>query len=330
MDITQLPEVLHGQPQFRFQQINHLLYQDLIVDWQQATVLPKALMTELALHCPLTIIAMVTKLPRSSSKAVITLADGLKIETVLINNTDGRHTVCVSSQVGCPLGCKFCATGAMGFKRNLTSQEIVEQVLYWARQLKDQDESIDNIVFMGMGEPLLNIDNVLSAIKIINDPESLNLGSRRISVSTVGIKAGLDKIMRSSLQINLAISLHAPTDKLRAQLMPVHQNTSLKELMAMVAHYTEQTNRQVMFEYIMLKEVNDNLAEAEKLAVLLDNHRLYMVNLINYNQTGKFRPSTPARIRAFQNILLRAGLKVTVRDSQGQASQAACGQLAVT
>jgi 23S rRNA (adenine2503-C2)-methyltransferase len=328
MNIERLSEVLSAQPKFRYKQIQILLYQDLITNWSAATVLPQDVRASLNELCPLSITAEETRLKDGSSKAVIILDDNLKIETVLIRNSDKRNTVCVSSQVGCPLNCAFCATGAMGFKRNLTSQEIVEQVLYFARKLKAINQKVDNIVFMGMGEPFLNTDNVLGAIKILHDPEGFNLGSRRVSISTVGIKAGLEKLQQSGLQINLAISLHAPNDKLRAELMPVHKNTTIKELMTIIKKYTAATNRQVMFEYIMLNGVNDRPEDAKQLAELLNDHRLFMVNLINYNQTGKFVSSTTARIRVFQNTLLRAGLKVTVRDSRGQDMNAACGQLA--
>jgi len=328
MNIKKIYSILADQPKFRLQQINHLLFQDLITDWDQATVLPKDLRESLAKECSLEIEAETKHLANNSTKAMIVLEDGLRIETVLINNYDGRNTVCVSSQVGCSLGCAFCATGAMGFKRNLTAQEIFEQVLFFARRLKLMNQKIDNIVFMGMGEPLLNLDNVLDAIKTFNDPKCFNLGIRRISISTAGIKAGIEKLKNSGLQINLALSLHAADDKLRAELMPVHRSTNLKELMGVIKDYAQTTNRQIMFEYIMLKDVNDSEIDAEKLASLLDDHRLYLVNLINYNQTGKFTPSTSARIRNFKNILMRAGLKVTVRDSHGQDINAACGQLA--
>ena len=201
---------------------------------------------------------MVSK-KEDSVKAKITLKDGLEIETVLMRHRDGRNTVCVSSQVGCPLGCLFCATGKMGFKRNLTAEEILEQVIFFARFLKLEDGRVTNVTFMGMGEPFLNYDNVLNAIKILNDAKYFNIGVRSLSISTAGIIEGIKKLSDESLHVNLAISLHAPSDNLRKSLMPIDKKYPLPDVLVAVDEYIEKTKRKVMFEYVLIKGVNVEL-----------------------------------------------------------------------
>ncbi|HLD31875.1 MAG TPA: 23S rRNA (adenine(2503)-C(2))-methyltransferase RlmN [Patescibacteria group bacterium] len=330
MDLDHIKLALQGEPKFRFAQAWQAIFQDLIHSWQDNTTLPKALREKLEKEAPLEIQAEIFGSQKSPTvKAVLTLIDKNKIETVLLRHQDGRQTVCLSSQVGCPLNCAFCATGKMGFKRNLTVSEIISQLLFFARYLKQKgpEEKINNVVFMGMGEPFLNYDNVLAAIKIINDPTSFNIGARHISISTSGIVEGIKKFTKEDLQLNLAISLHAPNDKLRNQLMPINIRYPLKEVLVAVEKYVEKKSRQVMFEYLLLDQINDSEKEAKELADLL-SHPLYLVNLLTYNPTGSFLPSPPARVRKFKNILLRAGLNVTQRHSFGSDIKAACGQLA--
>jgi len=256
----------------------------------------------------------------------MTLDDGLKIETVLMKLND-RYTVCLSSQVGCPLGCSFCATGALGFKRNLSDQEIINQAILWARYLKPQGVAIDNLVFMGMGEPFLNYDNVMKAIKFLNSQNSLNIGARKISISTVGIIEGIKKMAQEPWQLNLAISLHATRDNLRSELIPTNKKYSIKKIIQAVDDYIEETGRKVMFEYLMIKDVNDSDEEAKALVGLM-RAPLYMVNLIPYNSTGKFKASSTDRITKFKQILIDGRVNVTLRRSLGQDISAACGQLA--
>jgi 23S rRNA (adenine2503-C2)-methyltransferase len=226
------------------------------------------------------------------------------------------------------LRCTFCATGQNGFSRNLTSEEIVEQVIFWARYLKTEGkgEKVDNLVFMGMGEPFLNYDQFIKAVKFINNPETLNIGARRLSVSTVGLTEGIKRLAGEKLQINLAISLHAPNDELRRELMPIAQKYSLREIFKAVDNYIVKTGRRVMFEYLMIKGVNDSDKQAQELAELMAKP-LYLVNLIPYNPTGKFRPSDRERIDAFKKILEERKIPVTVRLSFGGSINAACGQL---
>jgi len=242
------------------------------------------------------------------------------------------NTICVSSQVGCPLGCAFCATGALGFKRNLAAEEIIEQVIFWARELKrafqtaEAGAKIDNVVFMGMGEPFLNYQEFIKAAKFINDAEKLNIGARRLSVSTAGLTEGIKRLSGEKLQMNLAISLHAPLDGLRASLMPIAKKYPLAEIFKAIDNYILKTGRRVMFEYLMLKGINDSDEDAELLAQLM-RKPLYLVNLIPYNLTGRFQTSSRERIDAFQKILETNNVAVTVRLSFGANIGAACGQL---
>lgn len=215
----------------------------------------------------------------------------------------------------------------MSFKRNLKDFEIVEQVLFFARYLKNSQERVTNVVFMGMGEPFLNYENVISAIKILNDKEGFNLGARKFSISTAGIIEGIEKLAEEKLEVNLAISLHAPDDKLRSKLMPIGKKYSIKKILETVDDYIRKTNRKVMFEYLMIKDVNDSDSLAKKLIKLMKK-RLYLVNLISYNPTADFKPSSKERIQKFKSILEKAGVYVTERYRFGREIKAACGQLA--
>ena len=329
MGLDNLKRALLWEPLFRLKQAQKAVFQDLIEDWQEAAVLPLALRQRLAKECSLSIRAdAVVSSDKRTVKALITLTDGLKIETVLMRYP-GRNTVCVSSMVGCPLKCEFCATGQMGFKRNLTVDEIIEQVLFFNRYLKKEDRRVNSVVFMGMGEPFLNYDNVMEAIKILNDKDKFNIGARHISISTVGIVEGIKKFSENPLQINLAISLHAADDTLRSKIMPINKKYPLKEVFKAVEDYLEKTSRQVMFEYTMIRGVNDSLDQAQKLAKLLSRFKksLFVVNLILYNPTGVFSPSLPSTLKIFKEALERDKIKVTERYRFGKDIKAACGQL---
>ncbi|MDP2944196.1 MAG: 23S rRNA (adenine(2503)-C(2))-methyltransferase RlmN [bacterium] len=330
MNLEKLNDILKDEPKFRYAQINKALWQEYISSWAEASSLPKVLRETLAAACSLEIKAEVFKSKEGpkSLKALITLEDGEIIETVLIRQKEARNTVCVSSQVGCPLGCAFCATGMNGFSRNLTAEEIVEQVLFWARYLKAEgkEEKIANLVFMGMGEPFLNYAEFIKAVKFLNNPETFNIGARRLSVSTVGITEGIKRLAGEQLQINLAISLHAAFDNLRQSLIPVAKKYPLHEIFRAVDNYITKTGRRVMFEYLMIKGVNDTDKDALELVKLMKKP-LYLVNLIPYNATGKFKSSDRERIDAFKKILEDNGVPATVRLSFGSGIDAACGQL---
>jgi len=319
MNLKNLNKIIEKEPAFRKKQIEKLIYQDAIDDWDNATVLPLKLREELKKETSLKIKAEIFK-SKNVEKALITLEDNSQIETVLMKHGD-RTTVCVSSQVGCALGCKFCATGKLGFKRNLETEEILEQVLVFKRK-----ERIRNIVFMGMGEPFLNYDNVLNAVKILNNENAFNIGARHISISTVGITEGIEKLSNEKLQVNLAISLHAPNNNLRLKLMPISKKYSLENILKTVNEYIKKTNRKVMFEYTLIDSINDSIENAKELSKIV-KHPLYMVNLIKYNDTEEFKAPSNEKIKRFKNYLEKGGINVTERYRFGGDIHAACGQL---
>lgn len=335
MDLKKFQRSFDNEPKYRLNQATKSLFQDLIKNWQEAIGLPLALREKLDKEFPIEIKAEVfTSKDKNTVKTLITLGDGLEVETVLMRHADKRNTVCVSSQVGCPMGCSFCATGKMGFKRNLEIWEILEQILFFARYLKlttsevvNFDKKITNVVFMGMGEPFLNYQNVMAAIKILNDKNGFNLGARHISISTVGVVEGIERLADEDLQINLAISLHAPDNETRSKIMPANKNYPIENILKAVDAYIKKTNRQVMFEYLMLKGVNDSEEHAKSLAKLMKKP-LYMVNLIAYNPTGIYDPSPASQIKKFKEILEHEGITVTQRHEFGQDIGGACGQLA--
>jgi len=331
MDIKNLEKVLDppagGEPRFRLKQAREAIFKNFISDWQEATFFSKDLREELNKKCLLEIKADVLVSKKEDSvKARITLNDGLKIETVLMRHKDGRNTVCVSSQAGCPLACGFCATGKMGFKRNLNYLEIIEQVIFFNRYLKK--DRVTNVTFMGMGEPFLNYDNVIKAVKFLNDKEYFNIGARSISISTAGIIEGIEKLAKEGLQINLAISLHASDNELRSSLMPINRKYPIKEILRAVDEYIKKTKRKVMFEYVLIKGVNDSDEQAKELAKIMAK-KLYFVNLILYNPTGSFKPSDTKRVERFKAILKKSGINFVQRYRFGDDIKAACGQFAV-
>lgn len=350
MNLMKIAEVLEKEPNFRLKQVKKAIFFDLIENWDEATTLPQNLRQQLSKSCPLQELKaekILTSKDGQTIKVLFVLKDGLKveenyffstfasvrrslvIESVLMRHIDGRRTVCVSSQVGCSIGCRFCATGQRGFKRNLSSSEIFDQVLFFARLLKKTKEKVTNIVFMGMGEPFLNYDNVLEAIKILNDKEGFNLGARHISISTVGITEGIEKLAKEKLQVNLAISFHAPNNELRTKLIPINKKYPIEKVLSAVDDYIKKTKRRVMFEYLMIDGVNNSPKQAEELAELLKKP-LYFINLISFNPIGRsdFKPSPGWKIKKFKEILEKAGLSVTQRYRFGREIKAACGQLA--
>jgi 23S rRNA (adenine2503-C2)-methyltransferase len=331
MNLEKLENILIEEPKFRLKQAKQAIFIDLIDDWNQATNFPLPLREKLNQACPLNIKAEIFKSRgHDSVKALIALADGLKIETVLMRHADSRNTVCISSQVGCALGCQFCATGKLGFKRDLTADEIVEQVLMWARYLKKEKARVTNLVFMGMGEPFLNYDNVIAAIKILNSAAGLNIGARHISISTVGIVGGIKKLIKENLQLNLALSLHAPNDELRSKIIPYDSANPIKNLIKDINNYLLGTKRRLMIEYLMIDGFNDSAEQALELAALLKKIEspLYFVNLIAYNPTDEFKSSPARKIFDFKKILREQKIDVTERFRFGQDIKAACGQLA--
>jgi len=327
MEYTCLSHVLANEPAYRLKQVTRAVYVDLCEDWELVSVLPKGLRETLARACPLTIHAeeFVSK-DGDTVKALVTLKDAARIETVLMRH-EGRNTVCVSTLVGCPMGCTFCATGKMGMVRKLTSSEIVEQVLYFARYFRPKGERVGSVVFMGMGEPFLNYDAVLEAIRILNGKDGFNIGARHISISTCGIPEGILRLAGEDTQVNLAVSLHAPNDAIRGVLMPVARAYPLPLLMSAIDTYIAKTNRKVMFEYLLVDGVNDAETHARELVALLKG-KLCMVNLISYNPTGVYTATSEAGINRFKRVLERGGVECTIRYRFGRDIEGACGQLA--
>jgi 23S rRNA (adenine2503-C2)-methyltransferase len=320
-----------GQPGFRRRQVEQAVTQGLAQSYDEITSLPLGLRAELAGSVPLLDLS-VEEVQRSQDGTVkvrFSARDGFPVEAVAMRHRN-RRTVCVSSQSGCPLACTFCATGDMGLGRNLTSGEILEQVLVLARMLRDEDSvTVGNVVMMGMGEPFLNYDQVLTACRRINDPDGFGLGARSIAISTAGWVPGIDRLADEPLQVKLALSLHAPNDALRSELMPVTRRFPLEQLMKACAGYRERTRRRIFVEYLLLDGVNDSDELADELAGLLPAAG-YHVNLIAYNPTGSgFRGSPPPRVEAFAHRLHKHGLAASYRRSHGQDIDAACGQLAV-
>jgi 23S rRNA (adenine2503-C2)-methyltransferase len=261
-----------------------------------------------------------------TTKFLFELTDKNLVEAVNIPAAR-RITGCISSQVGCKFGCNFCASALGGFKRNLTIGEILDEVLYLKNNLKTGQ--LTHIVFMGTGEPLDNYGNVLGAIRLINSPLAFNIGARRITISTCGIIPGIKRLQDENLQIELSISLHAADDKTRSQLMPVNKKYPLEALIKCCHEYIEQTNRQITFEYILIKGLNADISSAEKLVTLLKDLRLAKVNLIPANSISELRifPPTEREIVLFKDKLFNSGMNVTLRKERGQDIDAACGQL---
>jgi 23S rRNA (adenine2503-C2)-methyltransferase len=311
-----------GEPSYRAGQVWEWVARGA-ASYEEMTNLPGALRERLEQAVPLSTLSVEAE-ARSDDGTVKTLfhtADGRPLEAVLMRYRDDRRSVCVSSQSGCPLTCTFCATGQMKFGRNLTADEILDQALHYRRV-----EAIDHVVFMGMGEPTMNIENVLAACERL--PE-IGVTHRRTSISTVGWVPGIERLAECELPIGLALSLHAPNDALRSQLMPVNDRYPLAEVLAACDRYRAARRRKVFVEYVMLDGVNDLPEHARELAGLLD-HRVYKVNLIPYNPTGAYDGSSPQRIERFRAILAEHRLAATVRLTRGRDIDAACGQLAAT
>ena len=317
---------------YRLSQLYRAACRELVDDVADVSTLPKGLRATLAERGVCFLPAPPSVVQRSkdaqTTKALFRLADGKEVEAVLMEHTGDRTTVCISSQAGCAFACTFCSTGQAGFTRNLTAVEIFDQARYFARELARRDKRITNIVFMGMGEPFHNYDAVMDAVALLNDPHGFGLGHRHITISTVGLVDKIDRFAQENLQVNLAISLHAPNDEIRSAVMPVNRKFALAELMAACERYVEKTNRKVFFEYVMLEGVNDSPETARELAELMRG-RLYHVNLIPYNSTpdAPFAGTSDAKIWDFAAILEGAGVPVTVRRNMGRDIAAACGQL---
>ena len=348
------------QPQFRLEQIKKAVYQTGVSSFAGISTLSKDLREQLEKEfqiLPFDVEKILVSRDQKSAKALLKLRDGNRIETVLISPLENSWSVCVSSQVGCALGCKFCSTGQMGFIRNLTSEEITDQVLFWKQYLKKNsgvqnplcpDEyvetsppeykgrgnrnDISNVVFMGMGEPFLNWEAVSQSLHDLTDPKLFGLGARSVSVSTVGIPVGIEKMAQEFSQVNLALSLHFATDEKRNASMPINQQYNLEAVREALRKYFVLSNRKVFLEYVMLDGVNDSQKDADSLARFVKSIgklQLLHINLIRYNATDSvFKASSMEQTLKFKNYLLDQNLSVTIRKSLGEEIQGACGQLA--
>jgi 23S rRNA (adenine2503-C2)-methyltransferase len=320
VDLALLDETLAGEPAFRARQVWSWAARGAS-GYDEMTDLPAALRARLAAEVPFSSLSVVSEARSADGtvKALFHTHDGRAVEAVLMRFRDGRRSVCVSSQSGCPLTCTFCATGTMKFGRNLTASEILDQVLHFRRI-----EPVDHLVFMGMGEPMMNLDSVLGAARRL--PE-VGVTHRRTTISTVGWVPGIRALTDTDMPIRLAFSLHAPDDELRSQIMPVNDRHPIESVLAACADYYARRRRRVFIEYVMLAGVNDTYRQAVALAELLDR-QIYKVNLIPYNPTGMYDGSSPGAIAAFKAVLEEHGLRATVRLTRGRDIDAAWGPLA--
>ncbi len=320
-----------NQPSFRAHQIWQGVYQKLWHKPDQFTMLPKTLREKLFSFysfSSLTPNKVVTSPDQETVKTLFILPDDYAIEAVLMKY-EHRRTLCISTQAGCAMGCVFCATGQMGFKRHLSSGEIIEQVLYYARMLNEEGEKVTNIVLMGMGEPFHNYEATLKAIDQLNDASGFGLGARRFTISTVGLVPMIRKFADEERQINLAISLHATTNEERTSMLPINKKYSIEQVLEACRYYVSKTNRRITFEWALIDGKNDSEATAKHLAHLLHG-LLCHVNVIPLNPTSQslYQPSSKEQTRLFQQTLENAGIPCTIRLRRGIEIQAGCGQLA--
>ena len=318
-----------GEKPYRAEEIFRAIYKNKTFNFHGITTLPRSLREKLDNEFFITSSKIISKQKSSdnSTKYLIKLSDGSLVETVLIKDSargKTRNTLCLSSQVGCAMKCKFCATGQMGFIRNLTVGEILEQFLL----VEKIAGKINNIVFMGMGEPLSNYENVKKAIEIISDSKGRGLGKRKIVISTSGIIDKIYKLTDEIKSVKLAISLHAATQEKRNYLMPGLRKYKISELFEALKYYNRKTGNTITIEYLLIKDVNDDYKDAKDLIKLLKNLKFVKVNLIHFNQVAHidFKPSN--REKVFAEVLRKNGITVTIRHSKGEEISAACGQLA--
>ena len=322
----------HALKSYRVDQLYRAATKELVAGLDAVTTLPKELRAALAAEGfaldSLEPVVVQRSRDGQTSKGLFRLHDGNEVEAVLMEHHGERNTVCISSQAGCAYACTFCSTGQAGYSRNLTATEIFDQARYFAKELARQGRKITNVVFMGQGEPFANYEAVMGAVALLNDAKGFGLGHRHITISTVGLVDKIDRFAAEATQVNLAISLHAPTDATRSAIMPVNRKFSTAELMAAVERYVRATRRKVFFEYVMLAGVNDSDQHARDLARLMKG-QLYHVNLIPYNSTpdALLRGTDDARIWEFAKLLEQHGAAVTVRTPMGRDIAAACGQL---
>ncbi len=318
-----------GQPSYRAGQLWHWVFRHRAESFQQMSNLPRQLRQKLQQHFRLWSTRRLAhqQAPDGTEKLLLELADGHAVECVLLRQGERRRTVCISTQVGCAMGCVFCASGLDGVVRNLTRGEILEQVLQLQRLLSPE-ERLSHVVVMGMGEPLANLKELIPALDLLTSPQGLGLSHRRVTISTVGLPSGIRRLAELDRPYHLAVSLHAPTDALRTQLVPVNRTVGIEAVLEAVDFYFEKTGRRVTFEYVLLGGVNDSPQAARELGRLLRRRRP-LVNLIPYNPVEGLPYQEPdaARVRRFVQELKHQGVEVQLRRRKGAQIDAACGQL---
>jgi 23S rRNA (adenine2503-C2)-methyltransferase len=341
MSLTDLEDFVVSitEPKFRARQLYKWMYQKQTASFYEMSDLPRELRFKLDDMAQISIPRFLKqRVSRDGTrKFLLEMNDKKRVETVIIpqsHEKNTQYTVCISSQVGCPVGCAFCATGAGGFQRNLLAYEIAGQVLSSRRELtkrlkRNDADLITNVVYMGMGEPLLNYDEMIKSVYMLNDHKGINIGQRHITISTAGEVAGIKRLLQEDLQVTLAISLHACDNELRNELVPLNKKYPLEVLLAAARDYSEKSNRRVTFEYVMLDEVNIRKKDAEAMIKLL-KPILANVNLIPYNEVNglDFKRPSHNRTHQFYQWLTAGGLNVTLREERGTDIEAACGQLA--
>ncbi|MDE2768737.1 MAG: 23S rRNA (adenine(2503)-C(2))-methyltransferase RlmN [Chloroflexota bacterium] len=330
VSVPALRQMLAGEPRYRIDQLRRAVYRESATEFEQILTLPTSLRSALAHQFRFESLDSVRSETSSDGtrKTLFRTADGAPVETVQMpTERAGATTICLSSQAGCGMGCTFCATGAMGLTRNLTGSEIVDQFLHYRRR-SAANRTPDRAVFMGMGEPLANLREVKSAVRLLVDPQAVGLSPRRVTVSTVGLPRGIHAMAGWGLPVSLAISLHAPDDQVRAELVPVARRFPLDTLMDASRRYQQQARRRVTYEYTLLDGVNDSLAQAADLTRLLRGQRCHL-NLIPFNgyPGARYRPTPRDGIRAFRDALRARGLRATIRRTRGRDISGACGQL---
>ncbi|MBI4656723.1 MAG: 23S rRNA (adenine(2503)-C(2))-methyltransferase RlmN [Elusimicrobia bacterium] len=325
----------NGFEKYRAAQIREMVYKNFAGSFEEMTVLPLELRNLLKTNFALLSFRperIIASKDSNALKAAFCLKDGAIIESVLMSSPGNKWNACLSTQVGCPLNCSFCATGRMGFKRNLSAEEITDQVLFWNQYLRPS--RISNLVFMGMGEPFLNYDAVKEALDIIISPDFFGMGQRHVSVSTAGHIPGILRFAKDFPEANLAISLNACSDEIRDEIMPINRKYPMKYLSQAVSEYLDLTGRKIFIEYVLLKGVNDGGRDANLLSEWIKKTgavKLFNVNLIAYNRTSEnFTAPSPGKIMRFKFALEKSGIPVTLRKSFGPDINAACGQLGVS
>ncbi|MDD3520042.1 MAG: 23S rRNA (adenine(2503)-C(2))-methyltransferase RlmN [Actinomycetota bacterium] len=319
--------LLENKPAYRYNQVLREIYFKLTEDWDLATSLPLSLRKELKENFNLEINGRIIDSGNTDClKAVIGFEDKIFVESVLLKHESGRNTVCVSSQAGCVMDCLFCTTASNGFIRNLSSYEILAQILFFLRILNKENKRITNVVFMGMGEALINYDNMMEAVRILNNKDYFNIGQRKISISSSGVPEKVRKLADEGLQLNLALSINAPNDKIRKSIMPRASRYSLDDVLDSARYYFEKTGRRIMFEYVLLKDINDKEEHALELADKIQDIESF-VNLIPFNGKGFYSKPQNKTINAFKKTLIRKKINVTQRYEFGTDIKAACGQL---